>query len=37
MEFWRKTIKIVGDKDGYYYQILDTGIVYEKGRKRGQR
>lgn len=22
---------------GYYYQILDTGIVYEKGRKCGQR
>lgn len=21
----------------YYYQILDTGIVYEKGRKRGER
>lgn len=22
---------------GYYYQILDIGIVYEKGRKRGKR
>ena len=21
---------------GYYYQILDTGILYEKGRKNGK-